>query len=333
MRVLVADIGGTKTILAVYSNEQGCHAPLMKKTYSSQAYPTFEAMVEEFLAETRTPVDCACLGVAGPVVLGTARLTNLGWFIDALKLQSAFAWSAVHLLNDMQAVGYSIPVLTSEQVYTLSPGKPVPQGAIAVLAPGTGLGEGFLTWDGKGYRAHPSEGSHAAFAPVGEVQIGLLRYMNELGYEHVSFERVCSGGLGIPHLYAYLKSTGLEEPAWLANRLAEVADPTPLILEVALDPGRSCELTTATLELFVSILGAEAGNLALKVLATGGIYLAGGISPRILEQLKKPLFLEALRNKGRFRQTLTDMPVHVILDPEAGLLGAAAYGLRVAAAC
>jgi glucokinase len=160
----------------------------------------------------------------------------------------------------------------------------------------------------------------------------LLKYMNAQGFHHVSFERVCSGGLGIPHLYAYLKSTGVEEPAWLAEKLAGVQDPTPVIFDAAQDKTRTCPLAVATLELFVTILGAEAGNLALKILSTGGVYLGGGISPRILAELKNPAFLEAFRSKGRFRQLLTDMPVHVILNAKAGLLGAAAVGLKLPAA-
>lgn len=327
MGVLVGDIGGTKTILAVYSPEQGCRRPLLKKTFPSPRYVSFEDLVAEFLSDTGVEIERACLGVAGPVVGSHVRLTNLGWFIDAAVLASSFGWSGVGLLNDMQAVGYSIPVLQPEDVHTLSAGEPVAGGAIAILAPGTGLGEGFLTWDGTAYRAHPSEGSHAAFAPVGELQMGLLRYLNARGFDHVSFERVCSGGLGIPNLYAYLKQTGMEEPPALAARLTGVEDPTPLILEAARSESDPSPLAVATIELFVAILGAEAGNLALKVLATGGIYLAGGLSPRILDYLEKPSFLEALRNKGRFRDTLSKVPVHVILNPEAGLLGAAAYAL------
>ncbi len=200
---------------------------------------------------------------------------------------------------------------------------------MAILAPGTGLGEGYVTHDDGVYHAHGCEGSHAAFSPVGPLQVGLLAYMNAQGFDHVSFERVCSGGLGVPNLYAYLKTTGLAEPAWLAEEIAFVGDPTPVILSAAQDQAHPCELAAATLDLFVAILGAEAGNLALKILATGGIYLAGGMSPRILADLDKPAFLEGLRSKGRFRQVLTDMPVHVILNPGAGLLGAAAFGLAV----
>lgn len=330
MNVLAGDIGGTKTILAVFSRDNGPKKPLEHRVYVSQQYDSLEGIIEQFLEETGASVERACLGVAGPVLQDQVRLTNLGWFLDARELCSRFGWKRVSLLNDMQALGYSIPVLERESLHTLNEGKPVPGGAIAVLAAGTGLGEGFLTWENGFYRAHPSEGSHAAFAPVGELQIGLLRYMNQQGYEHVSFERVCSGALGIPNLYSYLQSIGLDEPQWLREELAAVEDPTPVILKAALEQSRPCEIAVRTLELFVEILGAEAGNLALKVLATGGIYLAGGISPRILPYLKRPAFLEALQNKGRFKETLANIPVHVILDPEAGLWGAAAYGLQMA---
>jgi glucokinase len=329
MNVLVGDIGGTKTILAVFSTESGPRRALAQKTYPSQQYGTLGAMVRQFVDEVDLHTDRACFGVAGPVVGERVRITNLPWVVDAPDLQSIFGWSAVAMLNDMQSLGYSISVLEEGDLGTLSPGRPEPGGSIAVLAPGTGLGEGFLTWDGATYRAYPSEGSHASFAPVGPMEMGLLAYMNEQGFGHVSFERVCSGGLGIANLYAYLKTTGLEEPAWLAERLAGAEDSTPIILGAARDAKRSCPLAAATLDLFVTILGAEAGNLALKVLATGGIYLGGGMSPHILHEFEKPAFLEALRNKGRFRQALTDMPVHVILNPAAGLLGAAAYGLAI----
>lgn len=329
MNVLAGDIGGTKTILAVFSTEGGPRAPLVRKTYPSGQYDTFEAMVREFVSEAGIECNRACFGVAGPVVDGRARVTNLTWVVDASLLGSLFGWAEVTLLNDMASLGYAIPVLRSEDVRTLSAGVPVAGGAIAVLAPGTGLGEGYLTYDNGSYHAHGCEGSHAAFAPVGPLQIGLLGYVNARGFDHVSVERVCSGALGIPNLYAYLKTTGLEEPAWLAGQLAAGGDPTPAILAAARDTVRPSELATTTLDLFVSILGAEAGNLALKILATGGIYLGGGMSPRILSELEKPGFLEAVRGKGRFRRLLTDMPLHVVLNPDAGLMGAAAYGLAL----
>jgi len=333
MNALIGDIGGTKTILAIFSSEAGPRKPLVEKSYQSTHYETFETMVRDFLDEVKIQVDRACFGVAGPVVEGCARITNLTWMVDASALQSAFKLASVSLLNDLESVGYAIPILAPEDIHTLSAGVPVPGGSIAVLAPGTGLGEGFLTNDNGVYCAHASEGSHVSFAPVGALQVGLLTYLNAQGFSHVSFERVCSGGPGVPNLYSYLKSTGMEEPSWLAEQLSACGDPTPVIFTAAHDTTRPCNIAVETVKLFVTILGAEAGNLALKILATGGIYLGGGISPRILADLQTPAFLEALRSKGRFRQLLTNMPIHVIMNSKAGLLGAAAYGLTVPDPC
>ncbi len=333
MNVLVGDIGGTKTILAVFSTDKGPRRPLAETTYQSSKYASFERMVGEFLEEVRLPVERACFGVAGPVVNSRARVTNLTWIVDRSALQSRFSLDSVSLINDLESVAYAIPILAPDDIHTLNAGTAVKGGSIAVLAPGTGLGEGYLTFDNGVYCAHASEGGHVSFAPVGPLQVGLLAYLNGKGYTHVSYERVCSGGQGIPNLYTFMKSTGLEEPPWLAEQLAKSKDPTPVIFSAAHDPARPCPLAAATVELFVSILGSEAGNLALKVLATGGIYLGGGIPPRIVQDLQVPAFQETLRSKGRFRQLLSDMPLHVIMNSKAGLLGAAAFGLSSESPC
>lgn len=327
--LLVGDMGGTKTVLAVFSAETGPHEPLVEKTYPSGRYGSLEDVITEFLKAVSMPINRACFGVAGPVFTGRAQITNLPWVISEASLCEAFGWEAVKILNDLESVGYAVPILEPADLLTISSGRPVPGGNIAVLAPGTGLGEAFLTYDGGHYRAHPSEGGHVSFGPIDELQMGLLKYMREVkGFSHVSYERVCSGGLGIPNLYAYLKDIGYApEPAWLAERLANSDDPTRVIMAAALDLENPCKLCSATLDLFVSIMASEAGNLALKVLSTGGIYLGGGIPPRILSHLKKPSFLETLWDKGRFNDMLENMPVHVILNSKAGLLGAAAYGL------
>jgi glucokinase len=329
MNILAGDIGGTKTILAIFSSGGDKRQPVVETTYPSQQHESLENIITSFLQETRLPVDMACFGVAGPVVAGTARITNLPWVIDSSQLKTVFGFDMVRLLNDLESVAWAIPTFLPEDIHTLNPGTPVRDGSIAILAPGTGLGEGFLTCLQGVYQPHASEGSHASFAPADPLQMGLLTYLHDRGHEHVSFERVCSGGLGIPNLYSYLKTTGLQEPAWLAEELAGCEDPTPLIFSAARDASRKCELAQATVDLFVSILGSEAGNLALKVIATGGVYLAGGIPPRILPELKKPAFLEALRNKGRFSTMLADIPVHVIMNPKSGLLGAAACGFSL----
>jgi len=325
--LLAGDIGGTKTNLAVFSPEAGPHAPLAEATFPSGRYPSLETLVREFLSQADLQVERASFGVAGPVVAGRATITNLGWVMDERQLQEALDLSSVRLLNDLDAIAHAVPFLEPADLHTLNAGQPATGGAIAVIAPGTGLGEAFLTWDGARYRFHASEGGHADFAPTNLFEIGLLRYLQEgLGFEHVSYERVCSGR-GLPNIYAYLRDSGTAcEPAWLAERLAAADDPTPLIVNAALVG--ECELCIATLDAFVSILGAEAGNLALKVLATGGVYLGGGIPPRILPALEHERFMEAFRRKGRFSDLLARVPVHVILNPKVALLGAACHGLE-----
>src|SRR5262249_2150470 len=328
--LLAGDIGGTKTVLAVFSPEAGPRAPLAEATYPSGRYGRLEAIVREFMDQVKLAVDRACFGVAGPVVDGTARVTNLSWLMSESDLMKTFGWSAARLLNDLESIAYAVPILAQDDLHTLNVGVPVQQGSIAVIAPGTGLGEAFMTSEGGRYHAHASEGGHASFAPSSELEIGLLSYMRvQLGHGRASGERVCSG-LGIPNIYYYLKQTShAEEPAWLTEALASAAAPTPVIMDSAMGKTQRCELTTATLKTFISILGAESGNLALKVLSTGGVYLGGGIPPRILPALDEPVFLEAFRHKGRFRELLTQIPVHVILNPKTALLGAAAYGLSM----
>ena len=326
--ILAGDIGGTKTNLAIYSSEAGPRAPLVEATFPSGEYPSLETLAREFLAGVDLPVDRGAFGVAGPVVSGQATITNLPWVMDEEQLRESLNLSAVRLLNDLVAVAHSIPVLDGMDLHTLNQGEAEPGGAIAVVAPGTGLGEAYLTWDGGRYRARASEGGHASFAPDTPVQLDLLRFL--LGrFEHVSCERVCSGK-GLPNIYAFLKESGrAEEPDWLAEQLAEADDPTPVIVRAALDGDRPCDLCVVTLNTFVSILGSEAGNVALKVLATGGVYLGGGVPPRILSALDSGRFTAAFQNKGRLADLLGRIPVHVILNPKAALLGAACYGLDV----
>jgi glucokinase len=324
--LLAGDIGGTKTVLAVYSPEAGARAPLLEMTFPSARYASLAAVVREFMAGHNYALSHASFGVAGPVVGGRAEVTNLPWEMSESGLQSELGLQAVRLLNDLETIAYAVPHLSASDLHTINPGEAVAGGALAVIAPGTGLGEAFLTSDDGRYRAHPSEGGHASFAPTDDLQLDLLRYLHKrIG--HVSCERVCSG-LGLPNIYAFLKDSGYaNEPDWLAATLASVDDPTPLIVTIALDPARACEICLATLRTFVSILGAEAGNLALKVLSTGGVYIGGGIPPRIVPILQEPYFMQAFLNKGRFADILERIPVHMILNPKAALLGAASYGL------
>jgi glucokinase len=324
--LLAGDIGGTKTSLAVYSSESGPRAPLSEATFPSAEYPSVQSLVRVFLSQVDLPIERAVFGVAGPVVGGRAEITNLSWVISESELQAALDLSSVTLLNDLQAIANGVPFLESQGLYTLHAGQTVSGGTVAVIAPGTGLGEAFLTWDGIRYRAHATEGGHVDFAPADELQDGLLRYLRER-FGHVSYERVCSG-MGLPNIYDYLRDSGhAPEPAWLAEALQGTEDRTPVIVEAALSIERSSMLCSATLDMFVDILGAESGNLALKVLATGGIYVGGGIPPRILKALQQGRFLEALQAKGRFSELLSRIPVRVILNPKVALLGAACYGL------
>jgi glucokinase len=263
--------------------------------------------------------------VAGPNIQGKAKITNLPWMMQEEQLQQELDIPVVHLLNDLEAMANAIPLLDSSDLHTVNPGSPVPHAPIAVIAPGTGLGEAFLVWDEERYRTYPSEGGHVDFAPRNPFESGLLVHM--LGrLEHVSYEHVCSG-IGLPNIYTYLKESGtFEEPAWLAEQLANAEDHTPIIINTALSGQNPPGICVATLKTFTSILGAEAGNMALKVLARGGVYLSGGISPRVLPFLEDEEFLRAFKSKGRFTNLLDSIPVQVILNANTGLIGAAAHG-------
>jgi glucokinase len=323
--LLAGDVGGTKTDLAVFSSDRGVRSPLAEATLPSADYQSLEALVQEFLSKVRLPVGSASFGVAGPVVAGRAKITNLPWQIDEERVGKTLRLSRVRVVNDLDAIAHAVPLLEPGDLETLNPGTPAPGGAIAIIAPGTGLGEAFLTWDGTRYQAHPSEGGHVDFAPATARELDMLRSLQSR-FGHVSYERVCSGR-GLPNIYAYLRESRVaEEPAWLAEQLETAADRTPVIVEAAqADP--PCALCVATLDTFVSIMGAEAGNLALKVLATGGVYVAGGIPRRILPALERDGFMQAFRRKGRFAEFLDRIPVHVVLNPKVGLMGAASIGL------
>jgi glucokinase len=324
MYLLVGDIGGTKTNLAIFDTEEGLHEPIVEETFPSRAYASLEAVVEEFLAGRSLDVKHAGFGVAGPVVGGMAKITNLPWVMKEQHLERALDFTSVRLVNDLAAIAYSVPYLEPEDLHTLNEGRPIPGGAIAVVAPGTGLGEAFLTVSETHYTAHASEGGHADFAPTDDLQIAMLDYLNE-HFDHVSYERICSGS-GLPNVYDFFKTTGrYDEPDWLREALSAADDPTPVIVETAMDPEKRCPICEATLDIFITVLGAEAGNLALTVVSTGGVYLGGGIPPRILSALEEGTFLEAFLRKGRLSHLLAPMPVHVILNKQAPLLGTAHY--------
>ncbi|MGH2346561.1 MAG: glucokinase, partial [Chloroflexota bacterium] len=330
--LLAGDLGGTKTNLAIYDPDKGERAPLEEATFPSGKFPSLEALVQTFLAQAKYPVDRASIGVAGPVVNGTATVTNLPWTMDERDIARTLGLKSVRLLNDLEAMATAVPYLLPEDLETLTAGEPTRHGNIAVIAPGTGLGEAFLTWEGTRYHTHASEGGHADFAPTNAGEVTLLRYLLER-MDHVSYERVCSGR-GLPNIYACLKDSGVApEPAWLTEQLRAAPDPTPIIVRAGRTDGTPAgeepsALCRATLETFVSIMGAEAGNLALKVMATGGVYVGGGIPPRILPMLQYNGFMASFKRKGRFADLLNRVPVHVILNPKIAMIGAAAHALR-----
>jgi len=326
--LLAGDVGGTKTALAIYAFERGPRQPLVEATLPSAEYPSLEVMILQFLDQTGLHISQAIFGVAGAVVNGQAQGTNLPWLMQETQLQQVLELTSVKLINDLEAIASAVPHLNDQDRHTINVGNPNPQGSLAIVAPGTGLGEAFLAWDGTRYRAYPSEGGHADFAPSRPIEIGLLKYlMDQFG--HVSIERVCSGK-GIPNIYAYLRESGrFDEPDWLRDQLAAADDPTPIIVNTALSRPAESELCVATLDTFVSILGAEAGNMALKVLATGGVYLGGGIPLRILNSFEQPRFLDAFQSKGRLERLLRDMPIHIITNPKVGLMGAAYRGMEL----
>jgi glucokinase len=326
--LLAGDIGGTKTNLAVFSTDKGLRAPVVEGTFPSAQYPSLEMLVGDFLAQLSLPIERASFGVAGPVLAGRATITNLPWVLEETRLQQALKIPSVRLLNDLDAIAHMVPSLEPTDLYTLNEGQASPDRNLAVIAPGTGLGEAFLTWEGGRYHVHASEGGHTDFAPSNALEAELLLWLFKR-YPHVSYERICSGW-GLPNIYTFLKEHNYaQEPSWVSEQIAAAPDPTVVIVNTALLAEPPSPLCTATMNTFVSILGAEAGNLALKVLATGGVYLGGGIPPRILPLLSQGQFMQAFKRKGRFTELTTRIPVHVILNPKVGLLGAARAGLEM----
>ncbi len=324
--LIAGDIGGTKTDLAIYSTESGPHAPLAETERHSADYPSLEAMVTEFLGQVKMSVDVASFDVAGPVINGRVKTTNLPWVMDESTLAKDLNLKAAHLINDLEAVARAVPALRPADVVTINKGKPVANGPIAIIAPGTGLGESFLTWNGSQYVAHGSEGGHSDFAPTDERQIRLLAYLLPR-FGHVGVERVCSG-IGVPNIYEFLRDVEkIPERPEVAQMIASAKDHTKVIVNAAVDPQHPSELCQETVEMLVSILASEAGNLALKVLATGGVYIAGGVALHLLNALQEPRFTETVTRKGRFRDLMQRIPIHVITT-RAALVGAATFGLE-----
>ncbi len=316
--ILAGDIGGTNARLAYFQPQNGHLRLISERVFPSREYSELGEIVSKFLEDSATRPEIACFGIAGPVQNGRVETSNLPWIIEQSRLAKQIRLPATLLINDLEASAWGIGALMPQDLVPLSRVPPA-VGNQAVIAPGTGLGEAGLFWDGSQHQVFACEGGHTDFGPQGELQIELLRFLASR-YEHVSYERVLSGP-GLINVYEFLRSKGCgDEPAGFAVQVGE-ADAAALISRAALD-GTS-PLAEQALDLWISVYGAEAGNLALKAMATGGIFLGGGISPKILPKLKSPLFMKAFLDKGRLRPLLERIPVHVITNDKAGLLGAA----------
>lgn len=321
--LLAGDIGGTKTLLRLFEAGGGV---LAERRFDSAAFASLEQVVAGFLSDfPPLSLAAACFGVAGPVEGGQANITNLPWQIDEASIAAEFHIPQVRLINDFQAVAYGIEVLESQDLATLQAGAPQERGVRAVIGAGTGLGEGFMVWQGGCYAAFPSEGSHADFAPTDALQIELQCYL-AARYGHVSYERLVSGP-GLVNIFEFLRDSRDQQATMELQSAMEASDPSAAISDFAMD-GKD-DLAVSALDLFVRIYGAEAGNLALKVMARGGVYIAGGIAPQIMGKLEDGAFLRAFTDKGRFAGLLGDIPVHVVLNPTVGLMGAARVAERI----
>jgi glucokinase len=325
--VLAGDIGGTKTSLALFSvRGEKLHVE-STRTFPSKTYSGLTPTLKEFLAGENHPIDAACFGIAGPVVDGSVRTTNLPWIIDTAELRRAMKLDAIWLLNDLEAAAYGIITLANDEFFTLNEGEPRQSGTKALIAAGTGLGQALLYDDGKHFRPLASEGGHGDFAPRNELEIELLRHL--IGrFGHASYERVVSGP-GLLNIYRFFKeSRGLAEPKWLTDRFAANDDDSAVISQTAL--AGEAEICVKSLDLFVSVYGAEAGNLALRAKSVRGLYIGGGIAPKILAKLKDGAFMRAFLDKGRYTDLLAAIPVKVVLNDRAALRGAAFYAAFIA---
>lgn len=333
--VLAGDVGGTKSNLGLFEVEAGLPRLLRSAKYPSPDYPDLAPMLVEFLGADASRVRAACFGVPGPVIENRTSTTNLAWELDGAKLASVIGGHALVLINDLVATAEGIPLLTEEELAILHRGVPGTAGSgnLALIAAGTGLGMALMPRVGGSWVAVPSEGGHMDFAPQSEEEIGLLVHLQERFGGHVSVERVVSGP-GLFNIYGYLRDRArLPENPRVRQALESGEDPSKVIGEAALaeDPEKACGLCSRAVSLFVSVYGAAAGNLALVGTATGGLYLGGGIAPKLLPRLLDGHFLRAFFDKGRFRDFLEAVPVRVILNDRAALLGAARHAASLLA--
>ena len=323
---LAGDIGGTKTHLALYKIETGGPRTLATTTYSSQEVAGLEEMISDILHHHKVPVAAACFGIACPVVEGACSPTNLSWSVSEESLRHQFNWQKVQILNDLATTAIAAPRLDSAALTTLNPGQSKTGGNMVLVAPGTGLGQALLVADQGGYRPIASEGGHADFAPNDEAEVELWRFLHKR-FGHVSIERVLSGQ-GLVNIFDWLRSSDVREPIRAVQQALASEDPAAVITRFAIDDKDA--LCHETLQRFCRIFGAVAGNLALTGMATGGVFLGGGIPPKILPTLKKDAFMEGFTAKGRFSGFMATIPVQVICEDRAALLGAAQRAYELA---
>jgi glucokinase len=345
--ILAGDIGGTKTVLALFDWKDERAEPCRERTFASADYQSFEEILDELLAPpprpaaddaapgpppppveepaSPPPIEAACFGVAGPVIENRCRTTNLPWTLDGATLAGHLQCKQVRLLNDVEATAYGILALRPEEVTTLNAGAPPKhKSAIALIAAGTGFGEAILFWDGARYRPMPSEGGHADFAPTSELEIELLRYLRT-SLTHVSYERILSGP-GLHAIYEFLRDIKNIDMTWVAERV-KTGDPAAVIADLGLT--KQAPICVQALDIFASLYGAEAGNFALKTLSLDGVYLGGGIAPKLLPKLQDGTFMRAFTAKGRAKRVMSAIPVRVIMNPKTALLGAASVAAQL----
>ena len=320
---LTGDIGGTKTRLALAEVSGDTVRIRREQSFASQRSTALEDLLQEFLHD-QTDITAAAFGIAGPVQGEMAQTTNLPWRIDAAALRQQFTFSQCHLLNDLEATAWGLPALGAQDLLTLQTGAAGAVGNRAVIAAGTGLGEAGLYWDGAAHHPFATEGGHATFSPRDARELALLHHMQQ-HHEHVSWERVVSG-MGLRDLYDFMLAyRGATTPAWLADEI-RAGDQAAAISAAAL-AGKD-EVCVETLRLFADLYGAEAGNLALKLMSLGGLFIGGGIAPKILPLLQDGTFLKSFLDKGRMQPLLAAMPVKIILNDRAALYGPALFAAR-----
>jgi glucokinase len=317
--ILAGDIGGTNARLAYFQPQNGHLRLVSERTFPSREHSELGEIVTQFLDASSTKPEAACFGIAGPVRNGRVETSNLPWVIEQSRLAKQIHLPATLLINDLEASAWGIGALEPTDLVPLNHVSGPAVGNQAVIAPGTGLGEAGLFWDGSRHHVFACEGGHCDFAAQGDLQIELLRFLRAR-FGHVSYERILSGP-GLVNVYEFLRDTGCGKESDEFAVLLSNSDPAAAISRAALDGTEP--LAEKALELWITVYGAEAGNLALKTMATGGIFLAGGISPKILSKLKGPLFMQAFLEKGRLRSLVEAVPVQVVTNEQAGLLGAA----------